>query len=426
LNKKPNYITVFEHQLIRWDKGEKKITADEYKAIEKYFGEGVPYFNLIYNGVQFNEYVGVIKIGNTVIEVLPKADKNPQTASEEKKWRDILIDMLQTVGSFDVRSTSNSDLKTKPNSILDLYFELFIQEVEYLLHKGLIKKYSKKEGNVNALKGSLQFGKHVQRNLVHQERFFVSYTTYDVRHPLHCILFKTIRLLHKINTNSNLQGRIASLLLNFPEMQEIKITEASFNKIDFNRKTESYRKAIGIAKLLLLQYHPDLSKGKNDVLALMFDMNLLWEQFIYYTLAKNRNDYSITAQTPKYFWQPDSGYRSRIKPDIWIKKGNTNIILDTKWKNLNGYNPTPDDLRQMYIYHEYYKAEKVALVYPGQTEYYEISGHYLNPETEKITQKQCSVIHIPVHTNVKEWQSRISKYFEGWMLKQDPMLSKVL
>jgi 5-methylcytosine-specific restriction enzyme subunit McrC len=415
LSKESNHITVFEHESIRFDKGDKKITELEYKALEKYYGEGIPFFKLIYNGVQFNEYVGVIQVGETVIEVLPKADKNPQTTSDEVRWRNILIDMLQTVRSFEVKSTSNSDLKTKPNSILELYFEIFIQEVEYLLHHGLIKKYHKKDGNVKALKGSLQFGKHIQHNLVHQERFYVSYTTYDAHHLLHCILFKTIRLLHKINTNSNLHGRIASLLLNFPEMPEIRISEATFNKIDFNRKTESYRKAIGIAKLLLLQYHPDLSKGKNDVLALMFDMNLLWEQFIYYSLAKHKNDYSVTAQTSKYFWTPEAGYRSRIKPDIWIQKGDRNFILDTKWKNLNRCNPSPDDLRQMYVYHEYYKAQKVALVYPGQKEFSKNSGLFLDPETEKETEKQCSVIYIPVHTNIKEWQAEISNYFEEWI-----------
>ena len=368
MNNRKNHITVFEHETIRFDKGVERISEEQFDALRKYYGEsGVPYFDLCYNGVRFNEHVGVIQVGNTLIEVLPKADKNSHTLEQEKKWRNILIDMLRSVGSFEIKASSQSDLKIKPNTILDLYFEMFIKEVEYLLHNGLVKKYRKNEGNVTALKGSLQFAEHLQQNLIHQERFYVDYTTYDVEHKLHFILYKTIRLLKQINTSAVLQSRIGALLLNFPEMPDIKISASTFDKLVFNRKTQSYKKAIEIARLILLQYHPDLSKGRNYVLALMFDMNKLWEQFIYVTLRKNnKSDTTITAQTSKYFWKPEKGYRSKIRPDILIKKGNENFaVLDTKWKNLNGFNPSPDDLRQMYVYHEYYGAKKVALVYPG-------------------------------------------------------------
>ncbi|MFT5386701.1 MAG: 5-methylcytosine-specific restriction enzyme subunit McrC [Saprospiraceae bacterium] len=42
------------------------------------------------------------------------------------------------------------------------------------------------------------------------------------------------------------------------------------------------------------------------------------------------------------------------------------FVIDTNWKNIETKNPTPDDLRQLYVYHEYYNAMRVALVYPGQ------------------------------------------------------------
>ncbi|WP_276166451.1 McrC family protein [Zobellia alginiliquefaciens] len=410
-----NHIVVFEHEALRFDKGEKRISKPQFDALQKYYGSGVPYFKLIYNGVQFNEYVGVIQIGKTTIEVLPKADKNSNSTIEENKWRDILIGMMRSVGSFNIKSTSSSNLKIKPNSILDLYFEMFINEVEYILHSGLIKKYRKKKGNVLALKGSLQFNKHIQYNLTHQERFYVSHTTYDVVHQLHIILYQAIQLIKQINSNTSLHSRIGSLLLNFPEMPNIKVTESTFNKLIFNRKTEHYKKGIEIAKLLLLQYHPDISKGRNNVLALMFDMNMLWEKFIFKSLLKYKNSQSrITAQTSKYFWKPEKGNRSKMKPDIWIENDGESIILDTKWKNLNGYNPSPDDLRQMYVYHEYYKAQKVALVYPG-VKNEKRNGLFLDPVSSNPIDKECGVITIEVDNNIKKWQENISEQFNDWL-----------
>ena len=409
------YITVFEHQTIKLNQEFNGVKFDEskLKALQAYYGgKGVPYFSLIHNGVRFNEYVGVIQIGDVVIEVLPKADN---THAEINYWRDILIDMLRAVGVFAIHAPSNSNLKFRSNSILELYFELFIKEVEYLLHNGLVKQYRKIEGNSTALKGCLQFATHIQKNLTHQECFYVRHTTYDVEHKLHFILYKTIRLLKQINTNAALHSRIGALLLHFPEMPDINVSEATFDKLVFNRKTQSYQKAIEIAKLLLLHYHPDVIKGRNNILALMFDMNKLWEQFIYVSLLKHKkSDITITAQTSKYFWQPNNGYRSKIRPDIVINKGKSNcVVLDTKWKNLNGYNPSPDDLRQMYVYHEYYNAKRVALVYPGKESLQ--SGVYFDSKTGGKSDKQCSVICLDVKNNIKAWQENINSCIEKWM-----------
>lgn len=424
MNKEKEHIVVFEHEILRLDKGEKRISPEQLMALQSYHGNGIPYYSLCYNGVQFNEFVGAIQVGHTLIEVLPKADKVAVSDEQERKWRNILIDMLRVVGNFDIKTPSHSNLEIKPNSILDLYFELFIREVEYLLHNGLVKQYRKKEGNVTALKGSLQFAQHLQQNLTHQERFYVRHSTYDTEHKIHFILFKTLRLLRQINTNTSLNSRIGNLFLNFPEMPDIKVSESTFDKLVLNRKTQSYSKAIEISRLILLQYHPDLSKGRNHVLALMFDMNKLWEQFVLSSLRRNQqSNVIITAQTSKHFWEPENGYRSVIRPDILIKDENGNrMVLDTKWKNLNGFNPSPDDLRQMYVYHEYYGAKKVALVYPGPVSI-ETKGTYFPTPFYKQMDKVCSVIVLSLprstmgnNSLVKIWQEEIKRKFENWIL----------
>jgi len=404
-----NLITVFEHESVYTDRGEHKISPQQFNALFNYSGNGVPYFSIIKNGIRFNQHVGVIQIGKLTIEVLPKADNNQQSELEEKRWRDILVEMLRAVNGFEIKSTSESSLKIKPNTILDLYIEIFINEVEYLLHTGLVKQYRKKEGNLTSLKGNLLFGKHIQQNLIHREKFYTRHSKYDKEHKLHCILYKTIHFLKKINTNPTLNSRIGSLLLNFPEMPQIKITEHIFDRMIITRKTQSYSKAVNIAKMLLLKYHPDLTGGRHDVLALMFDMNLLWEKFVYMSLRKHKErSVTVKEQVRAYFWQNENEVQTTFKADIVIQVDkNRNIVLDTKWKNLNGKNPSPEDLRQMYAYHHYYSAEKTALVYPGSEPSKLKKSCFLEPQTRKESSKKCGLIFLSVGTEIKQWQKCI-------------------
>ena len=217
-----NNITVFEHQSLKIGNG---LNEDQFSALQKAYGiNGVPYYSLIHNGVKFNEHVGVLQIGNTTIEILPKAEKNISEPTES--WREVLIGMLQAVGMFNTQAPSSSSLKLKPNSILDLYFELYINELEYLLRRGLIKKYNK-EGNKGAVKGDY-FLINTLKNLVHKERFYVSYTNYDKRSSSSSNSFYSFRPIIFYKLQSLLYSRIQKLLLNFPELNKLKVSSSTF------------------------------------------------------------------------------------------------------------------------------------------------------------------------------------------------------
>lgn len=412
------HITVFEHQSLWTHKGADKLTDDQLSALQVFYGEkGLPYYSLIHNGVRFCEYVGVLQVGNLTIEILPKADRNE--TGDKLLWRSRLIDILRSVGVFNIHAPSFSQLALRYNSILDLYFELFVKDVNYLVKQGLIKKYRKTQGNTKALTGSLKFAKHIQQNLIHQERFYVKYSTYDTQHLLHSILYQALQLIHRVNTNNHLHSQLANLLLSFPNLSAIPITESTFNRISYNRKTEGYRNAIAIARLLLLNYHPDVSKGNNNVLALLFDMNLLWEQFVYSSLwqqfRKQNLPYTITAQTTKYFWKPQHGNHSSMRPDIVIRDAQNKVyVLDTKWKQLYRYKPSSDDLRQLYVYLKYFNAEKVALVYPSDRTVLN-SGHYYKEDSGDLGTKECSLILVSVGATIKVWQEEILAVFFGWV-----------
>jgi 5-methylcytosine-specific restriction enzyme subunit McrC len=350
--------------------------ADIREALERHYGErGVPYYSLISRGVQFNQYVGILQVGSFTIEVLPKIDR----IGAQDYWRKVLIDMLRKVEGLDLKTTENADLRLKPNCILDLYMELFVNEVAYLMHNGLTKSYRKTEGNRTALKGRLVFAQQIQQNLVHAERFYVRHTTYDRENTFNRILYKALRLLARICTHPHLRGRITQLLLEFPELPDINVSEAVFHRLPWSRKTEGYRKAIGIARLLLLNYHPDIRGGQEDVLALMFDMNKLWERYILMVLRRAAPvDWTVERQSKDLFWHAE-GFHAHLKPDIVLRgPEDRTIVMDTKWKLLDDNRPSDQDLRQLFAYQHQWKAAEGYLVYPDR-ELHCVHGKFNNP-----------------------------------------------
>ena len=410
----PQIINTFEHRALKSGAG---LSQKQLEALQKYYGSnGTPFYSLIHNGIKFNSFVGVIQIGTLIINVLPKIDNTEDDDASKTKWRNILIGMLKTVKNFELQVSSSSLLNIKENYILDIYFELFIKEVEYLLHNGLYKKYNYIESNSKALKGKILFSKNINKNIVHKERFFVRRMEYNYNHIAHKIIYKTLKLLHAINNNNSLNSRISNLMLNFPEVEDIKVSKQLFDKLILGRKLQAYKKAINISKMLLLNFHPDITRGQNDVLALMFDMNILWEEFVYTTLKKNLdNEFKISRQINKNFWNPDNGGQvSRIRPDILIENGNERYIIDTKWKKFDGKNPSVEDLRQLYVYHKYFNADKVSIVHPGMEKI--VKGKYYDIDNNNRLKEECSIISIPIKNTIGELQKEIKKaIFDEWI-----------
>ena len=336
------------------------------------------YFTGIRDGVRFKNYVGVIQVGGLTVEILPKADKNLDDEIEYNIWHGALLNMLRVCRHINVDSISEANLRRKHNSILELYYEMYLDEVQQLIRAGLIKKYRNYSGNVYSLKGRLNFSKNIQKNLIHGERFYTEHQVYDYENIVNQILIKGLSVLSQLTTDTVLSDRINRIRMSFPEIREIEIQKSHFSNLVENRKTTSYQKAIQIARMIILNYSPDIKSGQEHMLTLLFDMNKLWEEYIYRMLIKSkRPEIKISFQNKQKFWEGRT-----IRPDLVIKRitpeNEENFVIDTKWKILDQVNPKPsdDDLKQMYAYNLYWGATKSMLLYPNSIETDERFGNF--------------------------------------------------
>ncbi len=375
-------LRVFEYQNLRVnDKiNDLKFEEKHFKALSRYgYKTKQKYFTVGDKRITFCNYVGVIQVKGLTIEVLPKADKSKtDDKNSQSKWHDFLIDMLHVCKLIKLDSVSNARLRLKSASILDLYFEAFLDQVEYLYHNGLKKRYRRVEDNLNKVKGRIVFNKHIVKNIVHKEKFYVENKIYDWDNKLNQILKKAILILNRLTTNHKFISRIKNLLVSFEDIKEKNFSEKDFRRICFNRNTERYRYAIKLAELIILEYSPDLKGGRNDVLAILFDMNTLFEEYVYRIMRRELvdDDFNITRQNRKRFWG-----NKGMKPDIVVRKNNNDVVavIDTKWKVLDSEkaNPSDHDLRQVFTYSLYFETKKAILLYPQVDDFQEFkSGNY--------------------------------------------------
>lgn len=376
-------LRFFEYDKVAYKGKWKKDNFHEvhYTAFENYFNANpdTPFFELIPYGIRFKQYVGAIQIGNLTIEVLPKVGKQ----GDEDTWQKVLLDMLKVCNLLTAKQTGEAQLKLRANSVLELYFELFLAELEELIRKGLIKKYQKLSGQQKSLKGSLQFSQHTTKNIVHKERFFINYTNYSKDHLIHQILFEALNIIDRVSNSSLIKDKLGRIKLIYPQVNSLKVKQSHFDKIQSNRKHLPYERALSIAQLIILNYRPDIRAGSKDLLAIMFDMNILWEEYIFRILKKNHSEnYQVLGQRKKLFW----GRSQKIKPDIVVKEKETEktFVIDTKWKVLKNNRPSDDDLKQMYVYNHHWNASHSILLYPKSKEQKDIIGQFALPMSNQV------------------------------------------
>lgn len=366
MNSKP--LQVFEHTHLPIGIG--GFERRHWNALGKYNElHGGKYYRLTHNGVRFNQYVGVIQVDNLTIEILPKIGRSDDNQSKAT-WQKVLIDMLRECLWMKIYSDEKADLQFKPNSILEAYLDLFIRECETIYREGLVKKYRRVNDNCASLKGKLLFNGQIRENLIHRERFFTSHTYFDRENIFNCILLKALKIIPFLSPGPFLKDRVSGLLLAFPELKDIPVTHDTFENLVYDRKTIRYKEAMEMAAMIILNFRPDVSHGNRNVLAILFDMNDLWEEFIYMQLSRRKpQGWLVRPQNKKLFWHSgDSGITKTIRPDIILQKlhenDTINIIIDTKWKLPQNNIPDDADLKQMYVYNEYWNGTQGFLIYP--------------------------------------------------------------
>ena len=314
-------------------------------------------------------YVGVITMNDgTTIEILPKIFSHAAFTDEEekeKKVKKLLIDMLKTLRNTPFKSLQATNVNIDKLSIFEIFIRMFVDEVFYIVKRGLKCDYETIQSNENVFKGKMVFAVQIKHNYAHKERSFVEYDEFNTNRAENKILKSTLSYLYKCTTSSRNKSDIKTLLNAFNSVDESNEYKSDFAKIVPDRKTADYQTALMWSKVFLMGKSFTSFSGSEVAFALLFPMETLFESYIAAQLKKmlGHSEYSLSAQDKTYHLF-DGPRKFLMKPDIVIKnKALAQVfVMDTKWKVLSAdkanYAISQADMYQMYT------SENVTLLYP--------------------------------------------------------------
>ena len=353
-------ITLTEFERIYQHDIGKKDFKDIENFILKNSDENAPFLRIA-SGVggkfiQARNYVGVLQTkSGLTIEILPKITDKTDTY----KSKTVFLKMLKSLKNFPAKSSNLASLKTQNLPLLEIFISMFLCELEALVKKGIKSDYVALEENLKFLKGKLNINEQIKRNSIHKERFYLGYSKFLSDIKINRIIKTTLKFLYKKSNSSKNQQKIRELLFIFDEVLECEDYKNFFAKLVINRQVKHYKQTLLWCKIFLLGNSFTPHKGDDIALALLFDMNALFESYVGNFIKKSFPG-TILQHSEKHLVENPKSFK--LRPDIFLKD---KFIADTKWKIVKSRDDISQaDLYQLYAYGKKHECSNLYLIYP--------------------------------------------------------------
>jgi len=360
--------------------GEKELSISEKDSLIKYLETTISKSNdneIIdqkSNKIRFINYVGIIKIKNVIIEVIPKISLNNDINKDKK----MLLYMLSKCMDLEINLDKAMDSTTANYNLLELILNKYINVLLKEINKGLYHEYINKEDNLSSIKGKILFKENIKNKSIRKPKIFCSYEEYSEDNNLnHIFKLACMKVINKVQDNT-LTNKIKKAILHLSNVSASPMNKDMISKYKISKQNKRFSECLELAKFILLNISNENTIGNKQGFSMLFEMNMLYEKYIWKLvkmISTDKNKKAIQQDNRNYLLINKKTHKKQFNliPDIVIEENNIpTIIIDTKWKAIE-YNSKLSyksaDIYQMYAYINSYKeAKRVLLLYPSLIE----------------------------------------------------------
>ena len=276
--------------------------------------------------------------------------------------------LLQKVLNINLTSL---DVGLSPeDKLYQLLVYLFPKYLQAALRKGLYKEYQRFFHNDSHVKGVLDVGNHLKKNLPFTGS--IAYTTREFTYdnPLMQLIRHTIEYIKNqksfgvlLDSNRENMTEITRATPAYKLADRAKIIRMNKIKPIRHAYFREYRKLQELCLMILSREKHGLGPQSQRVHGILFDVSWLWEEYVYTLLPK---DFIHPRNKDKTDGISVFSNRERkVFPDFYHKE--LKIVLDAKYKKLEFTEKriNREDLFQLISYSYILKSEKAGLIFPS-------------------------------------------------------------
>lgn len=310
---------------------------------------------------RFYEVDNIIGIDNLQIKIKSRFDKGRDDF--------FLHHMLQKVLSFNLLDLKHND---EQENLFDFIMFMFPYLLKAAMSQGVYREYKNFKHNDSNLKGAIDIGRHIARNIPFVGNIAYSTREYSHDNNMSELIRHTIEFL---NTK-----RYGQLVLNIDRetIENIKIIvehTPSYNKnerssiISNNLRAKvhpyytEYRQLQTLCLQILRMEEVKYGESSDEICGILFDGAWLWEKYVN-TILSNHGFIHPENKSHKggiYLFDDNSGIRY---PDFY----KDDMVLDAKYKRLGSYDKDSkldrNDVHQVMAYMTTLKVNRGGFVAP--------------------------------------------------------------
>ena len=277
--------------------------------------------------------------------------------------------LLQKV--LHINLTSLDVALSREDRLYQLLMYLFPKYLQVALRKGLYKEYQRFSHNDSHVKGVIDVGNHLKKNLPFIGN--VAYTTREFTYdnPLIQLIRHTIEYIKTqksfgviLDNNRETIDEVTRVTPSYKLADRAKFIRINKTKPLRHAYFREYRKLQELCLMILNREKHGFGYQEQKIHGILFDVAWLWEEYVHTLLPKDfihpRN------KEKKGGISVFSGGKRKVFPDFYNRELRT--VLDAKYKKLEftekGINR--EDLFQLISYAYILEAEQAGLVFPSK------------------------------------------------------------